>query len=94
MEVDYLVIHLSSHRGLEGELRQQVNKTNREAGILNHIEGRNKHLTTVTKARIYKSVIGPIVTYTAKTRQVQDLENKDSWRRRKWNFYEKSQTKL
>ncbi|XP_045463812.1 uncharacterized protein LOC123673370 [Harmonia axyridis] len=68
MKFKYLGIELSGYGDIELEVRQQTNKALRVAGCLNDTIWKNKYLHTETKARIYKSVIRPIMTYTAETR--------------------------
>lgn len=68
MKFKYLGIELSGYGDIELEVRQQTNKALKVAGCLNDTIWKNKYLHTETKARIYKSVIRPIMTYTAETR--------------------------
>lgn len=68
MKFNYLGIELSGYGDIELEVRQQTNKALRVAGCLNDTIWKNKYLNSGTKARIYKSVIRPIMTYTAETR--------------------------
>lgn len=64
----YLGIKLSYDNNIEDEVRDQTIKANRTAGCLNDTIWRNKHLRIETKARIYKAVVRPVMTYTAETR--------------------------
>jgi hypothetical protein len=66
--ISYLGILMHSYGDTEAEVAQQINKANRIAGCLKHTIWRNKHLRTETKAKIYKTVVRPIMTYTAETR--------------------------
>ena len=53
---------------VEAEVREQTLKATRIAGCLNYTIWRNRNVGTETKSRIYKAVIRPIMTFTAKTR--------------------------
>lgn len=68
MSVKYLGIKLTYNNDIEEEVREQTMKANRIAGCLNDTIWRNKHIRTETKSRIYKSVVRPVMTYTAETR--------------------------
>lgn len=68
MKFKYLGIDITSYGNVEDEVRQQVAKANKIAGCLNDVIWRNKHLKKHTKARVYKTTIRPIMTYTAETR--------------------------
>lgn len=47
---------------IEDEVTKQINKANRTIGST------NKHLSTETTTRLYKSVINPFLTYACETR--------------------------
>lgn len=68
MKFKYLGIDTTSYGDIEDEVRQQVAKANKVAGCLNDVIWRNKHLRRETKARIYKTTIRPIISYTSETR--------------------------
>lgn len=68
LKFKYLGIDITSYGNIEDEVRQQVTKANKVAGCLNDVIWRNKYLRQDTKARIYKTTIRPIMTYTSETR--------------------------
>ncbi|XP_044744651.1 uncharacterized protein LOC123306625 [Coccinella septempunctata] len=68
MSVKYLGIKLTYNNDIKEEVREQTMKATRIAGCLNDAIWRNKHIRTETKSRIYKSVVRPVMTYTAETR--------------------------
>lgn len=68
MRFRYLGIELSGYDEVEEEGREQTVKAARAAGCLNDTIWRNKNMTTVTKTRIYKMKIRPIMTYCAEIR--------------------------
>lgn len=70
MNFNYLGVEISAFGDIEASVRVQAIKASRIAGCLNGLIFKNKHLHIDTKARIYKTVIRPISTYTAETRPV------------------------
>lgn len=69
MEVKYLGMVITSSGDIDRETNEQITKTNRIAGCMNGVIWNNKYLRSDTKARIYKSVLRPILTYGTEVRQ-------------------------
>ena len=68
MSFTYLAIQITSYQDLEMEAKHQAAKALRISGCLNDTIWNNKLLRKEAKARVYKSVVGPILTYAAETR--------------------------
>lgn len=68
MKFKYLGIEVSGFDDVEAEVREQTMKAARMAECLNDTIWKNKYIGTEVKSRIYKSVIRPLMTYTAETR--------------------------
>lgn len=65
---NYLGVTIASYGDLHGEVSQQAQKATRVSGCLNQVIWKNKYLNIETKARIYKSVVRPVLTYAAEAR--------------------------
>ncbi|GJQ83541.1 hypothetical protein Trydic_g10893 [Trypoxylus dichotomus] len=63
MQCTYLGVEITNSKNLQQEVRAQINKASRTSGYL-----RSLILSTESKARIYKTVVRPILTYAAETR--------------------------
>lgn len=68
MQLKYLGTTITSSGMSLQEVKDQVTKANRIAGCLNHAIWYNKYLRQESKLRIYKSVVRPILSYSAETR--------------------------
>ncbi|XP_045473979.1 uncharacterized protein LOC123680232 [Harmonia axyridis] len=68
MKFKYLGIELSGCGDVEEEVRAQTVRATRVAVCLSDTVWRNKNIKVKTKARIYKAVVRPTMTYTAETR--------------------------
>ena len=66
-KVKYLGIDISGYRNIETEVRNQAVRVMRAAMHLNDAIWWSKLIRTEAKARIYKTAIRPILTYTAET---------------------------
>lgn len=67
MRFVYLGAEISSERNTYGEATQRTMKAARVSGFLRDVTWKNKYLTTESKSRIYKTMVRPIMTYTAET---------------------------
>ncbi|XP_057653803.1 uncharacterized protein LOC130892403 [Diorhabda carinulata] len=67
-DIKYLGIELTGYGDIETEVRQQTIKAARVAGCLNDTVWKNKYISIEAKSRAYKTVIRPIMTYSAETR--------------------------
>lgn len=68
MRIKYLGAEITSQGNTLNEVQEQITKANRISGCLNGTIWYNQFLQKETKVRIYKSVVRPIMTYTAETR--------------------------
>jgi hypothetical protein len=65
---NYLGVQITSSKDLTTEVRHQAIKASRISVCLNETIWSNKYLRKEAKVRIYKSIVGPILTYAAETR--------------------------
>ncbi|CAG9836503.1 unnamed protein product [Diabrotica balteata] len=68
MKFNYLEVLITSDRDIRTETTRQALKAARVSGCLREITWRNKHLTTESKMKVYKTTVRPILTYAAETR--------------------------
>jgi hypothetical protein len=66
---NYLGVQMTSSKDLTTEVRHQAIKASRISGCLNETIWSNKYLRKEAKVRIYKSIVPPVLTYTAETRK-------------------------
>ena len=58
----------SSSRNTYDEVKTQVKKAARVSGCLHHTVWKNKHMSIISKTRIYRTAVRLILTYAAETR--------------------------
>uniref|UniRef100_A0AAR5P785 Reverse transcriptase domain-containing protein n=1 Tax=Dendroctonus ponderosae TaxID=77166 RepID=A0AAR5P785_DENPD len=78
MKFNYFGVELSGFGDIETDVRDQTTKAIRIAGCLNAIWC-NKSMGTDTKSGIYKTVVRPVMTYTADTRpETKNRKNQET----------------
>lgn len=68
MSFKYLGANITSTRNIKEEAKAQTTKASLISGFLRDIIWRNKHMSTRSKVRIYKTCVRPIMTYAIETR--------------------------
>lgn len=85
---------INSYGDVEEAVGQQTLRASKAAGSLNDTIWKNKHLRENTKARIYKTAIRAIITYTAEARPdiSKKLKTKNCSKRQRLKYYQEKST--
>lgn len=87
MQINYLVVRLTSTNRVDAEIKHQLMKAERIAGCMNNIIRNYKYLTHEAKSRVYKSAIHPVTSNASETKQ-QYSNNSKKMRKYSNDYYE------